>query len=106
MLSEGGMGVAKGVALFGLFFMGLGLFAIVFYQSGLLQKMQKRNDVLALKVSTDIVANVPKSAPAGKSIAPLSNPNGDTAIAIIQHYRPLEDEILQALDQGAFKGGF
>ena len=95
------MGVAKGLAFFGVVLLGFGLFATVFYQSGLLQKMQQNNSVLALKIAKTI----PKK-PDDKMLAPITNPNGDTAIAIIQHHRPLENAILEALDNGAFATKF
>ncbi len=96
------MGVAKGLAVLGVVLVGLGLFATVFYQSGLLQKMQQENNALSLKAFTA----TPATSSKGEQTTPLSNPNGDTVIAIIQHHRPLENEILQALDQGAFESEF
>ncbi len=100
------MGFAKGVAFFGVVLLGLGLFATVFYQSGLLQKIQQENSALAMQVSSSSGVKDPEPGEKDKSKGPLSNPNGDTVIAIIQHYRPLENKILHALDQGTFEGGF
>jgi hypothetical protein len=100
---EGIMKFTKGLAFFGIVMLGLSLFAMVFYQSGLLQKIQKNNGALALKAVT---ANKLSKKPSDKGLAPLTNPNGDTAIAIIQHHRPLENTILEALDKGAFTGRF
>ena len=94
------MKFAKGLALFGVVILGLGLFATVFYQSGLLQKIQQDKSALALKK----VITPDKNK--GKVPAPLTNPNGDTAIAIIQHHRPLEKMILDALDKGDFAAKF
>ena len=97
------MKFTKGLAFFGIVMLGLSLFATVFYQSGLLQKMQQDNGTLALKAVT---ANKLSKKPDNKIPAQLTNPNGDTAIAIIQHHRPLENTILDALDKGDFSGRF
>ena len=100
------MGFTKGLAFWGVVLVGLGLFATVFYQSGLLQKVRQQNNTLALQAANIPAAKATESTSKDKLRVPLSNPNGDTAIAIIQHHRPLENEILDALDKGVFVGGF
>jgi len=97
------MGVAKGLAFLGIAFLGFGLFAMIFYQSGLLQKMQQENSTLALEA---VKAKQLSEKSAVKIPALLKNPNGDTAIAFIKHHRPLEKVILKALDKGSFASKF
>ena len=97
------MGITKGFAFFGVVLVGFGLFATIIYQSGLLQKLEKNNSVLALKVTG---AKELSKKPENKASLPLTNPNGDTAIAIIRHHRPLENAILDALKEGAFASKF
>ena len=92
------MGITKGLAFFSVIFIGFGLFATVIYQSGVIQSFEQDTKKL---ISNEIIQKTTQKTKKDTPI-PISNPNGNTAIAIIRSKPPLENIILDALESDSF----
>ena len=97
------MTISKNIAVISVVLAGVGLLTFFVYQSGVIQKLEQDNNILALSAQ-DVRDSDKSTLLSTKKIMPvLSNPNGTTAIAIIRPKpKPLEGIILDALENGDF----
>ncbi len=98
--------MSKSLAFFSVVVIGLGLFATVIYQSGLIQSLEKnKHQFMSLETMKKHSQETKKDG-SDSPIPLLSNPNGNIAIAIIRPKPNLENMILDALENDSFEGGF
>ncbi len=99
------MTLTKDTAVISVILAGVVLLASFIYQSGFIQKLEQNRTKL---LSVDAQNNSNENSLITNNLEPpLSNPDGNVAIAIIRAQpKPLEELILDALDKGYFEYSF